>query len=129
MNVSFKLDGLDQVRAALASYGPRALQSATDHLHYEAELIMTDSKRNYVPVDEGILRASGHVEPPVVDGGNVFVRLVYGGLAKAYAIIQHERLDFRHPVGGAKYLELPLLAAAKGLARRIAAYVRGQLGG
>ena len=84
------------------------------------EPVTRDSKDNYCPVDVGILRNSGHVAGPFFDSGRIWIRLAYGGAAGAYAIVQHERLDFRHTVGEAKYLERPLLAHAPELRQFIA---------
>ena len=89
-------------------------------MRIEGELIMTDSKQNYVPVDLGVLRASGFVKGPTIMGDNVEVKLGYGGAASAYALIQHEAMDFRHTVGGPKYLERPVKRAAAGLGQKIA---------
>jgi len=38
--------------------------------------------------------------------------------------VQHERLDYKHSVGGPKYLERPLLEAASGMGERIAKKIR-----
>ncbi len=86
----------------------------------EAELIMTKSKQSFVPVRLGALRGSGFVEPAKRQGRLVVIRLVYGGTAAPYAIIQHERLDFKHKVGEAKYLERPMNQAIPGMAKRMA---------
>ena len=86
----------------------------------EAELIMTRSKASFVPVKLNALRSSGHVEKAERVGRIVLVRLVYGGVSAPYAIIQHERLDFQHKVGQAKYLERPLNEAVPGMAKRMA---------
>lgn len=94
-------------------------------LYREAEHIMTRSKAEFVPVDTGVLRASGHVEQPQQTPGGVSVTLGYGGAASAYALVQHERMDYQHTVGQAKYLSTPVLQAAAGLGQRIAARLRG----
>ncbi len=105
------------------------LHAAEAALFEEAEAIMARSKDEFVPVDEGILRASGHVQLPVRTGGDVSVTLAYGGPAEAYAVIQHERLDFNHPHGGGpKYLERPLVEAVPGMGDRIAARIREKTG-
>lgn len=65
----------------------------------EAELIMTDAKKN-TPVDTGALRSSG-----LVTAKSNAVELSFGGAASSYAAIVHERLDLHHPVGEAKFLE------------------------
>lgn len=88
-------------------------------LYVEGQRIMTDSKANYVPVRDNPLRASGHVQPPVVSGTRSSVTLGFGGAASAYALVQHERTDYRHTVGTSKYLETPVHNAARGLAARL----------
>jgi hypothetical protein len=59
-----------------------------------------------------------------VSGDDVSVTLSYGGPASDYAVVQHERLDYKHSVGGPKYLERPLLEAASGMGERIAKKIR-----
>ena len=94
---------------------------------------MTKSKRDFVPVDLGNLRSSGHVEDPEFTRASVSVRLVYGGPSAPYALAVHEHpsdssppswregdVEF-HPSGrGPKYLERPLLEAIPGLPVRLA---------
>jgi hypothetical protein len=68
------------------------------------EEIMLDSKASRpgkgVPVDKGILRASGRVEGPMDDE----VHLSYGGAAAPYALVQHEDTSLHHNIGEARYL-------------------------
>lgn len=74
-------------------------------LYLEANNVMNASLRK-VPVDLGTLKASGYVTLPRKVGNKTLVEMGYGGNAKDYAVVQHERLDFNHPEGGeAKYLE------------------------
>lgn len=101
-----------KLQAASAS-GPPALVGA---LFQEAERIMTASKQDYVPVQTGALRASGFVDEPVLTATGGSVTLGFGGPAAPYAVIVHEDLTKRHPVGQAKYLEVPLRAAIQGMA-------------
>lgn len=118
-NVQIK--GLNEARKRLSSLKkkfPRKLKAA---LVRRCELIMTDSKENYVPIDQSTLKNSGHV---VVDPNKIAATLAFGGPAEAYAVIQHEREDFHHEVGGAKYLERPLLLAMTTFAADIAADVK-----
>lgn len=70
--------------------------------------------RPLVPVDEGILRASGHVQPPVIEGLKCVVKLGFGGPAGAggashaqgvgYAVFVHEnqRVFGTKPGGGSR---------------------------
>lgn len=108
-------------------------------VYLEAELVMTDSKRNYVPIDLGTLRNSGYVAKPERFGSNITIKFGFGGAASAYAIAVHETpskydppswkgitVEFGQRKGkgggqrGAKYLERPLKEALKGMAGRIA---------
>lgn len=107
----------------LKTLGARAQTIVGAALLQEAEKIMTESKRQ-CPVDLGNLRDTGHVTEPEVSGGHVSVTLGYGGPAAPYAIVQHERLDFQHKVGKAKFLEDPLLEAANGLETRLAQSIK-----
>lgn len=88
-------------------------------LYQEAQIEMTESKRR-VPVDTGVLRASGHVQEPVRKGTNISVTLAYGGAAESYAVIVHEDLEALHPHGQAKYLESVLKESAGYMKERLA---------
>lgn len=111
---------LMKVLTALVAQAPQIVGAA---LYREGEAIMTESKK-LCPVDLGNLRSTGHVTPPEEHGGHVTVTLGYGGPAAKYAVAQHERLDFKHTVGQAKYLEEPMLAASQGLDARIAQSIK-----
>lgn len=106
-------------RRALAQLGQEMLGRFGQALYVEGEAIMTDSKQNYCPVDTGALRASGQVMPTEVDGSTVTVQLGYGNSSVPYALRQHEDLTYKHTVGSAKYLELPMLAALPGMPERL----------
>jgi hypothetical protein len=68
------------------------------------EEILTDVKASApgrgVPRDQGILAGSGMVEQPEP----LVVEISFGGAAAPYALVQHERLDFQHKLGEARYL-------------------------
>lgn len=116
---SFTLTNKQQFMSQGAVQEKRLDRAAGSSLLEEGESIMTDSKENYVPVDQGQLRSSGHVQGPDREGGSIFVILGYGGAAEPYALIQHESLHFQHRVGQAKFLEKPVLAAESGMGRRV----------
>lgn len=86
---------------------PEALGAA---LYEEASIIFVESQME-VPVDTGRLRASGMVSPPPI------VKITYG---TTYALPVHERINVKHRVGKAKYLEDPFRRAIPGLLDRIA---------
>ncbi len=83
------LAGGEKLRAALrlaGAAGPRILGGAP---YREAETIMSASKK-LVPVDMGVLRASGFVRAPAATAAGVEVVLGYGGAAHGYALYVHE---------------------------------------
>lgn len=121
-----EISGLPALTAALARVGVEGLPAMAAALYVEAEKIMAVSKER-VPVDTGVLRASGHVELPHVSGTGVEVDFGYGGAAERYAWIQHERMDYQHSHGGPKYLEGPCLEAVSGMEVRVAARVAAKL--
>lgn len=106
-----KSDKFRYVQGALVS-------DLADALYLEAELIMTDSKQNFVPVDSGVLRNSGTVKKPVITSKDVTVVLGYGGPAASYAVVVHE---YPPNVGQGKnkYLSRPLNKAERGLISRV----------
>ena len=107
----------------------RRLQAA---LFREATRTITRAQLR-TPVDEGVLRASGHVGLPTMQGNWVVVELGFGGPAGAgnvggsnnddvgYAVYVHENMTAHHPVGQAKYLESVITERSKGFEDRIAA--------
>lgn len=136
-DVTFKIKGtrsmqrkLNRLVAQFENRLPVALQT-------EAELIMTKSKQDFVPVDLGTLRASGHVERVRREGKTLIVRLVYGGPSAPYALAVHEHLSAHSPPTwrgvtvtfgpgdrGPKYLERPIVDAAPGMPARLAARLK-----
>jgi hypothetical protein len=98
-----------EILEALLNRGKTTVTEATAMaLTQEAQLMFAESQRR-VPVKHGTLRRSGIILPPVIQGKSVLVQMGYGGAASAYALIQHERQDFRHKDGQTwKYLETPV---------------------
>jgi hypothetical protein len=79
----------------IADKYPDAIRGA---LHFRAELIMTDAKEHYVPVDLSGLKNSGHVEPPERGKGReIRVALVFGETSIDYAISVHEHPSAHDP--------------------------------
>lgn len=124
MKISVELEGVDAVLRRLKQAETEAVQATAAAMYQEGEQIMTRSKRTFVPVDTGVLRGTGHVEEPVIQGGSIEVTMGYGGPAAPYALRQHEDLTFNHPVGQAKYLERPALEAVRGMAGRLAERIK-----
>jgi hypothetical protein len=142
VNIELRVTGLEDIEAKLRALPEKALQAGTAELFQATEDIIGDSKENYVPVDLGPLRASGHVQLPERQGDSVTVRAGFGGAAAPYALAVHEHLSPSSPPSwrkaeasgrpvqfsptgyGPKFLERPLLAAAPKLAQRIADAIR-----
>lgn len=95
-------------------------------LFVEAEMVMTDSKFNYVPVDTGNLRNTGTVLAPTVKNNRVEVRLGYGSSSVQYAFKIHEAPK-SWGQGRNKYLTKPLNKASHGMESRIATYIANRV--
>ena len=79
----------------------------------------------------GALRGSKRVIPSV-EHGDLTVTIVFGGSDVPYAILQHQKLSYRHPHGGAAdYLLGVVTAAARGgsMLNNVAARVEDELRG
>ena len=108
------LVGGEKLQAALRRAGAAGPKLAGSALYREGERVMTRSKREFVPVDMGVLRASGHVQAPKADTLGVVVTLGYGGAAQRYALYVHEGTG--PAVGRAPFMLPP--EALRGWARR-----------
>lgn len=138
------ITGLEEVERELQRFGEKAFDEAANLLYLRGEMIATDSKQNYVPVDQSTLQGSIHAEQPVITGDNVSVRVVAGGPAADYAEAVHEHLSVHSPPswkaaeasgagvhftqGGPKYLERPFLSSIQGLGQFLAEGLRQRLG-
>ncbi|MEU4171021.1 hypothetical protein AB0F46_29590 [Streptomyces sp. NPDC026665] len=86
-----------------------------------AEYVLGEAN-NVVPLDEAPLMHSGTAS---VDEGSLTAMVSYD---TPYAVVQHERLDYRHAPGRtAKYLETPLNASTATAQALIAAQIRRAL--
>jgi len=104
------ISGGDIIADIIAKVYAQAGRDALD-LHAELVELMEDIKTNYVPIETGDLADSGYVSEPFLVGDKFWTIAIgfsseHGGYD--YALIQHERLDYFHPHGQAKYLEEPL---------------------
>ena len=102
------MSGLRDMRRALDKAQSRQDKAAAAAM-YEIQSRVIAEAQLRAPVDLGPLRASGVTLPPVRVGPTTTVIAGFGGAAAEYAIPQHERLDYSHTVGEAKYLERPFL--------------------
>lgn len=117
----------DVIRRALAQHGDKALRAGAAALYAEALDIQKASMRR-TPVLTGALRASHEVTRPEVSRTEASVKILVGGPAAPYAVPVHERLDLKHRVGEAKFLERSVLEATAGFEERLAARLRRALG-
>lgn len=130
MKIEGEIKGLAEFRAKLRTMGTAGFKAAVASAYRSFEEIMTKSKEEYVPVDQGPLRASGTVLPPEVSGSSATITMGYGGPSAPYAIAVHENpragktgglspqgKPYEHwaRTGGWKYLETPLKAGADGV--------------
>lgn len=136
MTITMTITGTPQLEARLTEAIAKAPALLAEGLYTQANLIMTEAKKRtpvgggeYSPYDKhpGTLRASGHVQAPLIYGTGVSVALGFGGAAQAYAHRQHEETGWRHVVGQAKYLESAMMEAAPGLGNKLGAMLSGKL--
>lgn len=106
LKFSMTLEGVKEVTARVDLAEKRMDKAIDVGLYAIAQNIMSLSKQE-APFDLGVLRGSGFVTLPE----NHTVQLGYGGAAGAYAVVQHERLDFKHKVGKARFLIDPINAS------------------
>jgi len=97
------LRGVKEARKKTREELALAQHATAAALYVAGNVVMTNAKQR-APLDTGVLRASGFVTQPI-PGKNPRVEVGFGGAAEAYAIVQHERTEFRHEVGEAKFLE------------------------
>lgn len=132
--VSIRVSGIPDVSARLRQLGARADTEFGNAMWRRGVKLMTKIKvEQYVPVDRGMLRKSGHVTKPDKRRGVIVVEVGFGGPAGSgnhggdtneetvgYAVYVHEDLTARHTVGQAKYLTEPAMAEMPSWPRAIA---------
>lgn len=111
----FRMRGLEDIEDRLAAIrgAGELVQKLASMTYQDASKIMSVSQR-LVPVRFGNLKATGHVQVPVIHGDVVTCFFGYGGPSAPYAVVVHENLRARHKNGVAKYLEIPYLEYVKG---------------
>lgn len=120
-------------------YGARARASFGKQIYKEG-LGIGAASQGLVPVDTTALRSSLYVTEPYYEVNIIRVDIGYGGPAAkinrktgqstdAYAFYVHENLEAFHPVGTAKFLELPFDQAKTGMSARLVAGMRSDMHG
>jgi len=104
----FELDGVQDMIRRLGATKAQVHDACGEGLFRFGSKIMSISRAEYVPYKTHTLQKSGMAHEPEWRGDTATVTLSYGGPGIPYALIQHERTDFHHPHGQAKYLETPV---------------------
>lgn len=136
MKIEGSIAGVAELKMKMRALGDAGFRALVASAHEQFEGVMTTSKEEYVPVDQGPLRASGTVLPPSVSGGRAEITMGFGGPAAPYAIAVHENpragktgglspsgKPYEHwaRTGQWKYLETPLKAAMPGMRDKLVA--------
>lgn len=119
----FRIEGLNDVLNRMGRVRPLVREAGLRALE-ECGIDLLGKAARRAPVKEGFLRGSGYAKfdtgtiAETGRGGGVSVvgsagdnakPTVTVGFSVPYAAAQHERLDYKHPLGGeAKYLENPM---------------------
>lgn len=94
---SLKWEG-DRIGRRVATAGARGINQALEFLRARSVPL--------APLDQGPLRESASIVPAVGSGnGNVTEGMLV--FDTPYAVVQHERMDYQHDQGQAKYLSEP----------------------
>lgn len=121
-DISFEIRGLGATADAIATLVAADRKVIARALYVGGEKVVARAKE-LVPVDQGILRGTGHVALPGLATGDLVVQPTFGGPAAPYALVQHERMDFHHTVGQAKYLETAMHELAPAIVQEVATQV------
>jgi len=131
-----RVRGVGDMVAKIKAFQQRFPDHVIRALRVEAEIEATEAKKR-APVYSGkigpgypipgVLRASIHVEGPFREGRRIWAEVVAGGAAGAYAIRQHEELDWFHKIGQAKYIESVIMESRQFMAMRLAARIKASV--
>jgi len=116
-DISFEIRGLGTTADAITALVEADRKVIRRALYVGGEKVVARAKE-LVPVDEGILRGTGHVALPGL-AGDLVVQPTFGGPAAPYALVQHERMDFHHTTGQAKYLETAMHELAPAIVQEV----------
>ena len=126
-NVTVNFSQWNTVRGTIRAAKNRAVKDVTFDL--------LDKSVNRAPINKdlqaesrGNLRNSGEASFQTELDRFIGIVSFGGSLAIDYALIQHERTDFHHQDGEAKYLERPLNENAQRYISRIRDEIRGVIG-
>ena len=97
-----ELKSVQEMASKVAAKGKGMEKKVFSGLFKIANEIKTISQRDFVPVDEGIMKGSAVVGKPERRGREFRIEVGYGGASEAYVRKQHEDLTLQHTVGEAK---------------------------
>lgn len=119
-----KIRGMGKVQRNIQKLARAYPNAAVAAMYKEEERVMANAKGR-TPVDTGMLRDSGHADPPKIKMDVIQGRV---GFDKNYAAAQHEHTEYHHTVGEAKYLEKAMNDEQGGMARRVETEIKGSVG-
>ena len=124
------ITGIDATIAGLNDAVARARKGAQRGAQHAMEVMRKEMVKR-TPVDEGILRGTVHLANDGPDWhGNVLEGAwVAGGPSADYAEVQHERTDFHHTVGQAKFISSVAEEQDHTIPEAMATAIRAELGG
>lgn len=103
MGADVRLRGIEKARRALAAakgLSQRYVLLRRLELHWDDTVLAIQGlAQEKAPVKHGHLRGSATSRSEFT-GQQLVGQIQFGGLASAYADVQHERADFEHPKGG-----------------------------
>jgi len=117
MSAEFTLEGDEEMLAKINRLFPEFKDAAAQGLQDWANDVIALSKADYVPVKDGFLKGSGYADTVKTTDTGLSVQL---GYSEVYAAKQHEHMEYRHNIGQAKYLEIPLILKSAELLPRVA---------
>lgn len=119
----FQVQGVQEVKREMGRLGRQANDAFQMALFIEGSDILRKSGF-LVPVDLENLKGTGAVNQRRKHG-RIEVIISYGGKEAPYAVVQHERLDYKHtPPQQAKYLSQPAMEAVRTMGSRVARMVK-----
>lgn len=128
LTATFTLEGDEEMKEKIRQLAPLYVDATKRGMENWAESIMASSKREYVPVDTGALKNSGHVMDATEGEGSLDIEF---GYSQEYAAAVHEVMPPRatHVVGQAKYLEVPMILKSGELLPRVAQMIKAAVEG
>jgi hypothetical protein len=141
-DVYFSVSGIKSLSKNLMELSGASMDAAGNELSVIAHEIIEDAKENYVPFLFGHLKASGDSDEYTPGKGIQLTQIMmwFGGVvgpealeagivsAEKYALEQHENLEFKHSIGGPKYLERPFDKVRPTILPRVAKVIGESLG-